>query len=421
MATTSPQRILTLDIVRGVAVMGILAMNIIAFAMPIQAYMNPFAYGAQSAVDIVVFAFNFVFVDGKMRGLFSVLFGASVLLVIETAQSKCQSGASITFRRLLWLLFFGMIHFYLIWFGDILIGYALIGMAAWFFRNKSVASLVAIGIVLVAVQLALMGLFASMVQSLAPEVAAGTASAEQMEMWEGFTRDFAVPSEERLGEIMALHLGPWTGIVHQQVTEHLMMPLFFAFVFGWETLAYMLFGMAALKSGFLAGSWTDRDYKKVALIGLAIAIPAYSVLLALLFRDNFSPEAIWTWTIAATVPFRPAMILAYVALIILATRKSGWLVDRIAAAGRAAFTNYLGTSLVMTFVFYGWGLGLFGALGRAELWLVVVAMWALMLAWSKPWLDRYRYGPIEWLWRSLVLWKPQPMRKLAGSATAAGA
>jgi uncharacterized protein len=421
MATTSPQRILTLDIVRGVAVMGILAMNIIAFAMPIQAYMNPFAYGTQGIIDLAVYAFNFVLIDGKMRGLFSFLFGASMLLVIELAQARGQTGRSVTFRRQLWLLFFGMIHFYLIWFGDILIGYALIGMAAWFFRNKSVRTLVAIGVVLVAVQLALMGIFASLVHSLAPEVAAGTANAEQLEMWKGFARDFAVPSDEHLAEIMALHLGPWTGIVHQQVTEHLMLPFFFAFLMGWETLGYMLFGMAALKSGFLAGAWTDRAYRRIALIGFAITIPAYSVLAVLLFRDGFSVTGIWTWTMTATVPFRPVMVLAYAALVILMTRNGGWLVDRIAAAGRAAFTNYLGTSIVMTFVFYGWGLGLFGALGRAQLWLVVLAMWVLMLAWSKPWLDRYRYGPFEWLWRSLVRWQPQPMRKLAGPATAPGA
>src|SRR3546814_3089604 len=100
---------------------------------------------------------------------------------------------------------------------------------------------------------------------------------------------------------------------------------------------------------------------------------------------------------AASVVFRPAMIYAYAALIILATRRSGWLVDRIAAAGRAAFTNYLGTSLVMTILFYGYGFGLYGTMGRAEVWLVVTAMWAVMLLWSRAWLDRYRYGPLEWL------------------------
>jgi uncharacterized protein len=114
---------------------------------------------------------------------------------------------------------------------------------------------------------------------------------------------------------------------------------------------------------------------------------------------------------AATVPFRPLMILATAALIILLTRRAGALTARIAAAGRAAFTNYLGTSILLTTFFYGYGFGFFGTLGRAELWLVVFASWALMLLWSKPWLDRYLYGPFEWLWRTLARWQVQPLRR----------
>ena len=114
---------------------------------------------------------------------------------------------------------------------------------------------------------------------------------------------------------------------------------------------------------------------------------------------------------AATVLIRPFMIVAVAALIILLTDQGGWLVDRIAAARRAAFTNYLGTSILMTGLFYGWGLGLFGELTRSQLWLVVIAMWLVMLAWSKPWLDRFEYGPLEWLWRSLARGSVQRMRR----------
>jgi len=121
------------------------------------------------------------------------------------------------------------------------------------------------------------------------------------------------------------------------------------------------------------------------------------------------------------VPFRPLLILAYAAIIILATRRGGWLVDRIAAAGRAAFTNYLGTSILMTGLFYGWGVGLYGSLSRAELWIPVIVMWIVMLAWSKPWLDRFAYGPFEWLWRSLARWQVQPLRKKRREIAAAGA
>jgi uncharacterized protein len=411
MATTSPRRIVTLDIVRGVAVMGILAMNIVAFAMPIQAYFNPFAYGAQSAVDLAAYAFNFVLVDGKMRGLFTFLFGASMLLVIELAEAKGDSAASVTYRRQLWLLLFGAIHFYLIWFGDILISYALVGMVAFLFRRLGVKALVGWGVALVLLQLALMGASAAYAHSLAAVMAGPDPGAATIKEWNEFAGDFAVPSAAKLGEILALHLGPWTGIVREQLTDHLGDPVFFTLLFGPETLAYMLFGMAALKSGFLTGEWAERRYERIALIGFALTIPIYGIICWRLFADGFSVPGIFTWYMAATVPVRPVMVIAYAALIIDLTRNGGWLVDRIAAAGRAAFTNYLGSSILMTGLFYGWGFGLYGSLARAELYLVVLAMWVLMLLWSKPWLDRFAYGPFEWLWRSLARWQVQPLRK----------
>jgi len=422
MATLPPaeaqSRFVTLDIVRGVAVMGILAMNIIAFAQPLPAYFSPLGATARDALDGVVYALNFIFIDGKMRGLFSFLFGASLLLVIERARAAGESGAAVTYRRLFWLLVFGCIHFYLIWFGDILVSYALTGMVAFLFRNQSVRALLVWGGILVVLQTLLMAGSAQQAHLLAAAASAPDASAAAIAEWDGFAHDFEA-TPERLREITALHLGPWVGLVRDQLTNHTTDPLFFAVLFGPETLAYMLLGMAALKTGFLTGSWPDAAYRKVAIACLAVGIPVYAAIAWMLFSDGFSVPGLFTWYMTATTPFRPLMIVAYAALVILATRKGGWLVERIAAAGRAAFSNYLGTSIVMTFVFYGWGLGYYSSFSRAELWLVVVAMWALMLAWSKPWLDRFAYGPLEWLWRSLSRLELQPMRKRVAGATAA--
>ena len=402
-------RLVTLDIVRGVAVMGILAMNIVAFAMIPAAYINPLAYGMEGAADLAAWAFNFVFIDGKMRGLFSFLFGASMLLVIQLAEKSGDSPRRITFRRQWWLLAFGMIHYYLIWYGDILMGYAIVGMAAWLFRDKAPRILIRWGIGLVVVQLLIMIALAGFMHVLAAAVVSGDPDA--VEQWAEMSREIAVPSAAVLREQMALYLGPWTGIVEHQVIDKGVQPLAFVFIFGAETLAYMLFGMAALKTGFLTGGWDNARYRRTVALCFAIAVPAYLLLAALTYGDDFSVPGLFTFAFAGSVPFRPVMVVGYAALIILATRRGGWLVDRIAAAGRAALTNYLGASILMTGLFYGWGLGWFGNLSRAELWLVVIAMWAVMLAWSKPWLDRFAYGPLEWLWRSLARWEWQPMRK----------
>jgi len=391
--------------------MGILAMNIVAFAMPFQAYMNPLAFGLESAADLWSWAFSFVFVDGRMRGLFSFLFGASTLLVIERAEAGGGSAAAAHYPRMLWLLFFGLVHFYFIWFGDILTAYALIGMILFLFRRLEPRALIIWGIAFVVVQFLFYLLTAASIASLAQAAAAPNSDPAMLRQWQQFEADFGILTGQPLADKLALHRGSWIGLVHDRLIERAVEPLFTVMFFGLETLGYMLFGMAALKSGFLKGEWSVVRYRKVALIGLAIGMPAYAALAWLLTRDGFTVPMIFLIVMAATAPFRPVMIVAYAALIILLTRKGGALVERIAAAGRAAFTNYLGTSILMTTLFYGYGVGLYGTMSRIELWVVVAAMWALMLLWSKPWLDRYRYGPFEWLWRSLARRQPQPMRR----------
>ena len=421
-ATTEAEpRIATLDIVRGVAVMGILAMNIVAFAMPFQAYMNPAAFGSEGAADYVSWAFSFIFVDGKMRGLFSFLFGASMLLVIERAAASGHSPARVHFPRMLWLLVFGLAHFYLIWFGDILAGYAQIGMIAYLFHRLSSGALLRWGFGLLTVQFFLflsLGFATFYLQSAASAPGADAATVAE---WQTMQHDFGVVTAPVMAEKMGLHLGSWTGLFDHRFGEQMTKPFASTLFFGWETLAYFLFGMVLLRNGFFRGEWAPERYRKWMLIGFGIGIPAYALLAWVLWQDGFSVPMVVLVVMGATVPFRPLMVMAIASTIILASRSRGALVDRIAAAGRAAFTNYLGTSILMTTLFYGYGLGLYGSLGRAELWLVVLAMWALMLLWSKPWLERFRYGPFEWLWRSLSRGSLQPMRKSPAAPAAAAA
>jgi len=415
-ATAVPgERIATLDIVRGVAVMGILAMNIVAFAMPEAAYLNPMAYGTNGPADLASWAFSFVLIDGKMRGLFSFLFGASILLVIERAEAAGRDPAIVHYSRMFWLLVFGLIHFYLIWYGDILSLYAPVGMIAFFFRRQATTALVGMALGLIAVQFLLFAGLAFSFHMAAEAAAAPHASADAVRQWAEMQEGLGPYTPAQLAEILGRFRGSYGGIVDHMLHEQALEPLRSLGIFGWETLGYMLLGMAALKSGFLSGAWTNARYARVMLVGFGIGIPAYALLAWLQLRGGFDVPGVLTWGLAATVPLRPLMIGAIAAAIILATRRGGALVARIAAAGRAAFTNYLGTSLLMTALFYGYGGGLFGTLSRIQLWLPVIVTWALILLWSKPWLDRFNYGPFEWLWRSLARWQLQPMRKVTAA------
>jgi uncharacterized protein len=416
-ATIAPERIATLDIVRGVAVMGIFGVNVIAFAMPMQAYFNPTAYGLSSPADLGLWFATFILIDGKMRGLFSLLFGASMLLVIERAEGAGRSPADIHYSRMFWLLVLGCVHYYLIWFGDILTLYALTGMIAYAFRKRPVRFLVISGLVFLALDLVVMS-FVSW-QFFAAEAAVRVAhpSAEALAQWQSMGGGaFAPPVGAALAGDLALHRGPWIGIVRDQLDAGLTGPLF---QFGFtvlETLGYMLLGMAGLKSGFLRGAWDDARYRRIATWTLGVSIPAYAAFAWIEWRSGFDVSVFFLIFFVLTNPFRLAMMAGYAALIVLLSRSGGPLVARIAAAGRAAFTNYLGASLIATFVFYGYGFGLYGRLGRLEAWLFAPALWAVMLLWPKPWLDRFNYGPFEWLWRSLARRGPQPMRRRAAPA-----
>lgn len=411
MATTARDRILTLDTVRGVAVMGILLLNIIAFAMPPAAYMNPRAYGGSEGLDLAVWLGNFILFDGKMRGLFSFLFGASTLLVIDGATAKSESAAKIHYARMIWLLVFGLVHCWLIWWGDILNHYAIVGMALFFFRNTSVTRLIGLGIVfLVLQQLVALAMFAGLEFSRAGLSNPDPESARQArEAIEAFTLGFGVPSDAVIADIVGTHRAGWLEIAVERFKTAASSPFGSLFMFGCETLAYMLFGMAAFRSGMLTGSWDRRRYLRWVAVGFGVGIPAYAAFAALIVDADFSMSSVMLGVIVLTIPVRPLMILGWASLIILLMRPGGGLTTRIAAAGRMAFTNYLATSLICTTIFYGYGLGWYGELSRAEVYLVVFAIWALMLLWSKPWLERFAYGPLEWLWRSLARGSFQPM------------
>jgi len=403
-------RHLTLDALRGIAVMGILAMNIIAFAMPEQAYLNPLAWGGSDPADLALWAVSMVMVDGKMRGLFSLLFGASMLLVIERAEAKGESPARVHYRRMGWLMLFGLAHYYLIWFGDILFLYAVVGMAAYPLRDRAPGALIRMGIACIAASFLILALSAATFLFL--EHAAGLPGArpEIVASYRDTLNGIGAPGSATIGQEVAVYRGDYAGILALRFAAGPFTGLMFT---GFETLGFMLIGMALLKNGFLTGGWAPARYRRVAGIAYLWGLPPVIALCAWCFASGFEPITTFNAVFAWALPFRLVLVIGHAALalwIVTTQRERAW-VRRVAAAGRVAFTNYLGTSVVMTTLFYGYGLGLFGSLSRLELIPFVLGGWAVILWWSKPWLERFAYGPMEWLWRSLARRRIQPMRR----------
>lgn len=402
----------SLDAIRGVAVMGILAMNIVAFSLPMSAYFNPAAGGPPSAGDLATWAFNFLFVDSKMRGLFSVLFGASTLLVIQSAAASGRSAAGIHYARMLWLGLFGFAHYYLFWFGDILSLYAVCGLLLFLFRGLSVRGLLIWAAVFLFIALAFMGsTWLSMVMLEAGRLPPETAAAMGGQLAE--FNAMMGPNSPAYADDVAHFLGSYREIAGDRMGAGAIEPLVQVMLFLWESMALMLIGMALFKSRMLTGEWAAARYAKWAAICFAIAVPPLAVMAWHLRQSGFDTMTVFGASMVFSTPFDILLTVGWAALIMLLiqTRASTAVRARLAATGRMAFTNYLVTTIVMTTIFYGYGLGLFGGVGRAALYMFCFGMWAAMLTWSKPWLERFQYGPLEWLWRSLSRRQLQPMRR----------
>lgn len=409
-ATATQARHITLDALRGFAVMGILWMNITTFGFPEMAYISPIISTSGSPSDIASWTASFIFFDGKMRTIFSLLFGASMMLVIERAAAGGQSPAQVHYSRMFWLAIFGLCHFYLLWWGDILFLYAISGAVVYLFRNWSSKKLIKTGVLAYLVSSALLTIGMATMFFLQSEAAQPGASQEILDEFAVMIEELGV-SAQSLATETALYQGSFTQILVDKLTNQGLTPLKNLLLGPLETIPLMMIGMGIYKSGFLLGLADRKTYIRIGIWGTLIGGLFFAAMAWLAADQGF--EIILMMNITQAWSSLPRLLMAtgYVGLLILLIQRfSGHpLLHRVAAAGRVAFSNYLGTSIIMAFLFYGWGLGLFGTVGRAQMILLVLSSWITMLLWSKPWLMRFRYGPLEWLWRSLARRKRQVM------------
>lgn len=404
------ERLVTLDFIRGIAVLGILFANITAFGHPIVAYYWPGALpdGGNEA-DAWVWLFQFVFVDGKFRGLFTLLFGAGIYLFMERAWAR-GSGAGLQARRLALLLAFGAAHFFFVFIGDILFLYAASGFAALLLLRLTARRQLWTGLIwYVLGSLIFAAALASQAAlELLPEMQAqaGDTWAEMQVAWQG---QLATAAEER----EVLRQGGYGDVVAYRFSEQGAQLAMYMFIAAFETVPLMLVGMALYRFGFFGGALDRAKMLQWGWIGFAGGALVSLALGWWVMARDFPPYLTqFVFNGASAFP-RLAMVLGLASLLVLWAPRAvqGWFGSRFAAAGRMAFSNYIGTSVAMMLIFHGWAGGFYGELHRLDLLLAVVFGWVLMLAWSRPWLERFRYGPLEWLWRCLTYGKLFPLRR----------
>ena len=428
--TTIPQsfpksemsRVSSIDSLRGFALLGILLMNIIGFAFPFPSYSNPMFDGSTEGMNFFVYGFMDVFAEGAMRTIFSMLFGAGLLLFMAKDSASDEQIKCLYYRRMLLLIGFGMIDAYLfLWLGDILFVYGVAGLILYFFRNLSPAKLVASGLLLLCCLTVLHSVShrearqlteqVRLVQALPPEVIKTGEQVELLVQWNTFLSDQFL-TQAQIDEEISQRRSGYLELLISQAPTTLMLQTW-GLVFGslWDALAMMLLGMALMKWRIFDAELSVRFYGLLCGVGLAVGIAVNLYEVVQLKTSDF--EIYWSGSFRPSYEVgRLAMALGYIGAIMLICKLQVLRSIRLglAAVGRMALTNYLSHSVICNTIFMGFGWGLVAELERSQIYVIVVGIWIFQLILSSLVLRRFRFGPIEWLWRSLTYGKKQTFR-----------
>jgi uncharacterized protein len=422
---SAAERYFAVDVLRGFALLGILAMNIVGFGWPWGAYGNPLRGGGFEGLDRGIWFFNHLVFEAKMMTIFSMLFGAGLVLMDQRAEARGARVRGVYYRRIFWLLVIGLVHSYLIWDGDVLVLYAQTGLFLYFFRNKTSKALIVLGIsammVLVPVILGI-GAAIDYMKAAAPRVEAQIKAGEKPswldqefhDIWTEHIRDEVTPSPEKWAKELAVYRGNYPGIVKHKAYNVLMEQIFgFLVGAGFFAASRMLVGMGLMKLGVFSAQRSRRFYGWMVGLGYGVGLPLMVFDALEMIHHKFSVEYDIHGGMLYNVFGSLIVALGHVGLLMLIVQSGalGWFTTRLAAVGRMALSNYLFDSIVCTTLFYGYGVGLFGHINRTGLAAIVLTIWIIQLLVSPIWLKYFRYGPAEWLWRSLTYWKLQPMRQ----------
>ena len=391
--TPPSERIVALDALRGFALLGILVINVQAFSMPEIALANPTAYGDLTGMNYWVWLVGHVLAEGKFITLFTFLFGGGVVLFTRSVERKGGSVLGVHFRRSGWLVVFGLVHAYLLWYGDILVAYGVCAFGVVFLRGYAPRTLALIGVLLLSVPSLL-----EVLLGLTVDPAAMTNS------WQ--------PSEAALQSEIRTYRGGWLEQMDHRVPTSLQQQTWGFLVYSvWRVSGAMLLGMALFKRGVLTNDRSTRFYRRLIAVGAASGLAAILAGVWYIEANDWSAGAALFWR---QFNYWGSFLLAgaYVGLVMLYCRRrpEGVATRALAAVGRTAFSNYVLQTVLATSIFYGHGLGLFGRVTRLEALGVVVLIWAIQIPLSVLWLRYFRFGPLEWLWRVLTYGTLQPLR-----------
>ncbi|MGZ5189430.1 MAG: DUF418 domain-containing protein [Flavisolibacter sp.] len=424
------ERIEILDSLRGIAVLGILLMNIPYFALPDPVQFYDLAvFNEMGTINQKVWLVITWILNGTQRALFALLFGAGIILFTQRLEQKISGSKSgdYFFRRQMWLMFFGLINFYvLLWIGDYLFPYACCAMLLYTFRNKSSKSLlIGAGVCLLLMVVrenvdlirnkniinrgeAVARLDTTTMKLSGEQVA-------ELNAMKAFKNRASLENRVKIAENSLNEVrGNYNKLYKYQTSRGMDIFMYLAYYQIWSLLLFMFIGMAFYKNGILTGKASSTLYWLLFIIGLGggLAISWYRIQLLIEHEFNsfeYTKNVLFNINEIGRV-FRSLGIFGLIMLMY----KSGffkWLFSLMRPVGQMAFSNYLGQSFLMGIFFYGIGFGMFGKMQRYEIYYVVAITWVVQIIFSHIWLHYFQFGPLEWIWRQLTYWKRFPLRR----------
>ena len=382
-------RVKSLDALRGAGVLGMLAIHIQLFAFPSLARWNPTAYGDLTGVNWWAWLATLVLADGKFITIFAMLLGVSIVMIANETGGRSRSAWRAHLRRMLVLFVLGLLHAYLIWYGDMLVPLAMSGTVVFFARRLSAGKLLVLGVSVFAV-----GSVLSLMLTWATAQSDPAALAAWRAQW--------TPRPETVALEIAQYRGGWAEQMAHRVPAALETETasFVTHLF-WQIAGLMLIGMGFFKAGVLSALRSQAFYVRMGAFGFGVG-----VLLNVLGAWRSSATR-WDLLDFALVSQQLHywgnlfVALGWTALVMLLSQ-AGWPLRSLSAVGRMALTNYLLQSVICTTIFYGHGFGLFGRVDRAGQLAIVVGIWTFQLLASRAWFGYFTVGPVEWLTRWLV-------------------
>lgn len=412
---TSTERIVAIDVLRGFALLGILPVNMVAFAHVEAAYQNPAIIGDFTGLNYLSWLFTHLIFENKMVTIFSMLFGVGLFIQVERAeQRRGRVGAArgLYFRRVGWLLLFGLVHAYLFWFGDVLTYYAIMGMLIYWVRRWKPKTQIILGVVLLVLGSLILTGLGYFLELSRDYVKSHPEMVKEAEEFKKMEEGFNPPPAKMAEEAKKVREAGFFELVQLRARQTFQFQVLGMLTFTlWRFSGLMLIGIALYKLGAFQLEWTQQRYRKWMCMGFLVGIPltCYATSLRYGLTDfAVAVRIMGTWDACGSL----FMAAGYFALVMLMVKEQWYpaLQYRLAAVGQLAFTNYLMHTLICTFIFHGWGLAQFGTWPLWSLSLLVLGIWVLQLILSPIWLKQFRFGPAEWVWRSLTYWKRQPMR-----------